>query len=247
MILAVRSQSKGDDAKRSIISGSPSSRLESCTIDVWLVDLTSFSSVQAFTKRVDEELETLDVVVLNAAVSPNDHRVTIDGWEETIQVNFLSTTLLALLLLPKMRQSSSSKWTPRLSIVAARAHATVLEGASWQSAPNMLMELNRKEQFGKLSDRYSVSKLLVIYAAREIAKLASINRECEVVVNYLCPGACRSELARDWQGLLQRVLLYLIQVTICKTTEEGSRTLVYASGLGEESHGLWIHNDRIEQ
>ncbi|KAH6884903.1 hypothetical protein B0T10DRAFT_409597 [Thelonectria olida] len=248
VILGVRSQSKGDEAKRNICSVFAPSRLESCTIDVWPVDLSSFTSVQAFGNRVTQELKTLDIAVLNAAVSKSEHHVTTDGWEETLQVNMLSTTLLALLILPKMRQSSFPGWKPRLSIVAARAHATIPDGAEWQGAPDILKELNQESQFGSPSERYSVSKLLVIYPAREIAKLTTLpDGSCEVVVNYLCPGACRSDLARDWQSLPQRILLSLIQITICKTTEEGARTLVYASGLGEGSHGLWIHNDRIEE
>ncbi|KAJ3531799.1 hypothetical protein NM208_g8719 [Fusarium decemcellulare] len=195
-----------------------------------------------------QELESLDIAVLNAAVSKSEYHATVDDWEETLQVNVLSTALFALSILPKMRQSSRPDWKPRLSIVAARAHMAVPEGAAWQDAANILQELNQESEFGKLSGRYSVSKLLVIYAAREIANLATTpNGECDVVVNYLCPGACESDLARDWQSLPQRILLYLIQKVICKTTEEGSRTLVYASGLGEKSHGLWIHNDRIEE
>lgn len=248
VILGVRSQSKGDEAKRNLSSSFSSDRLKCCAIDVWIVDLASFASVRSFADQVVQKLERLDIAILNAAVAKDKYYATEDGWEEVLQVNVLSTALLALLLLPKMRQSASSSWIPRLSIVTARAHATVPGGASWQSAPNMLEELNQESQFGTISARYSVSKLLVIYAAREIAKLAtSTDGQCEVVVNYLCPGACKSDLARHWQGLPQRALLSLMQATICKTTEEGSRTLVYASVLGEESHGLWIHNNQIEQ
>ncbi|KAF5008157.1 hypothetical protein FDECE_5551 [Fusarium decemcellulare] len=248
VILAARSQSKGDEAKRNICSGFSPERLKSCSIDVWLVDFTSFASVRAISNKVMQELESLDIAVLNAAVSKSEYHATVDGWEETLQVNVLSTALFALSILPKMRQSSRPDWKPRLSIVAARAHMAVPEGAAWQDAPSILQELNQESEFGKLSDRYSVSKLLVIYAAREIAKLATtLNGECDIVVNYLCPGACKSDLARDWQSLPQRVLLFLIHSLICKTTEKGSRTLVYASGLGEKSHGQWIHNDRIEE
>ncbi|KAH7141107.1 hypothetical protein EDB81DRAFT_900756 [Dactylonectria macrodidyma] len=248
VILGVRSKSKGDEAKRNLSSSFSSDRLKTCAIEVWLVDLASFASVRSFADQVAQKLERLDIAVLNAAVSKEKYYATVDGWEEVLQVNVLSTALLALLLLPKMRQSVSPAWKPRLSIVAARAHASVPEGASWQSAPNLLQELNQESQFGTPIARYSVSKLLVVYAAREIADLAtSTDGQCDVVVNYLCPGACKSDLARHLDGLPQRAVLSLVQATICKTTEEGSRTLVYASVLGEESHGLWIHNNQIEE
>ncbi|KAI5461815.1 hypothetical protein BGZ63DRAFT_509386 [Mariannaea sp. PMI_226] len=248
VILGVRSQSEGDEAVRNIRSTFTSDRLESCVIEVWLVDLSSFSSVQEMGKKIMQDLKTLDIAVLNAAVAPNEHHLTTDGWEEALQVNVLSTVLLALLILPKMRQSSLPDWKPRLSIVAARAHASVPEGLAWQKADSSLSYLNQASQFGGPVERYSVSKLLIVYAVRELAKLVTLaDGESEVVVNYLCPGACKSDLSRNWQGLSRRVIFYLIQVTICKTTEEGARTLVYATGLGQESHGLWIHNNRIEE
>jgi NAD(P)-dependent dehydrogenase (short-subunit alcohol dehydrogenase family) len=124
----------------------------------------------------------------------------------------------------------------------------VADGESWQDAPNCLEALNKEENFGKSAERYCVSKLLVIYATRELAKLAlSPEGVPDVVVNYSCPGACKSDLARESDSTGQKIGLALIQATICKTTEEGSRTIVFASGLGVESHGLWYHKDRIAE
>jgi NAD(P)-dependent dehydrogenase (short-subunit alcohol dehydrogenase family) len=257
LILGVRSQSKGEAAKQSILSNfSPTDatstgQTSQVVIDVWLVDLSSFSSVLSFATRVKEEVETLDIVILNAAVAKSEFQLSGDGWEEVLQVNLLSTVFLALLLLPKLRQSSLRRpgWTARLSVVASRAHQNVNDGAAWQDAPNVLDALNQPNTWGASGERYSVSKLLLIYAVREIAKLATTpDGKCAVIVNYSCPGACKSDLARDWnQSLAMRALLYFIRVTICKTAEEGARTIVLASVLEEESHGRWIHNDRFEE
>ncbi|KAL6853173.1 hypothetical protein J3F83DRAFT_764804 [Trichoderma novae-zelandiae] len=248
VILGVRSQSKGEAAKRNITSSFEPEQTKTCTIDVWDIDLASFESVKAFADRAARELSSIDIALLNAAVGKARFGLTQDGWEETLQVNALATTLLALLLLPKMRQSSRPDWKPRLSIVASRGHQRVADGEPWLDAPNSLEALNKEENFGALADRYCVSKLIVIYAAREIAKLAlSPEGEPDVVVNYSCPGACESDLARESTSAGQRIGLALIQATICKTTEEGSRTLVFASGLGPESHGLWYHKNKLAE
>ncbi|KAL7948380.1 hypothetical protein V8C42DRAFT_314249 [Trichoderma barbatum] len=248
VILGVRSQSKGDEAKRNITSSFSTEVIKSCAIDVWLIDLASFASVKAFADRATKELSSIDIALLNAAVDKAQFGLTKDGWEETLQVNSLATALLALQLLPKMRQSSRPDWKPCLSIVASRGHQVVSEGAAWMDAPNCLEALNKEENFGQAPIRYCVSKLLVIYAVREIAKLAlSSNGEPEVVVNYSCPGACKSDLAREADSTGKKVALAVIQATICKTTEEGSRTIVVASGLGVQSHGLWYHKDRIAE
>lgn len=248
VILAVRSQTKGEEAKRNILAGFSATEVSGCTIDVWIIDLASFASVKAFADRATAELPSIDIALLNAAVDKARYGLTVDGWEETLQVNALATALLALLLLPKLRQSSRPDWTPRLSIVASRGHQRVAEGEAWQDAPNCLEALNKEDNFGQSADRYCVSKLLVIYAARELAKLAlSPQGAPDVVVNYSCPGACKSDLARESDSTGQKIGLALVQATICKTTEEGSKTIVFASGLGVESHGLWYHKDRIAE
>lgn len=248
VILGVRSQSRGEAAKQNITSSLKPEQTETCTIDVWIVDLASFESVKAFADRAATELPSVDIALLNAAIDKARFGLTKDGWEETLQVNALATTLLALLFLPKMRQSSRSDWKPCLSIVASRGHQRVPDGEPWQDAPNCLEALNKEENFGGVANRYCVSKLVLIYAVREIAKLAlSPTGEPDVVVNYSCPGACKSDLARESTSAGQRLGLALIQATICKTTEEGSRTLVVASGLGPESHGLWYHKNRIAE
>ncbi|KAL7930045.1 hypothetical protein V8C35DRAFT_313960 [Trichoderma chlorosporum] len=248
VILGVRSQSKGNEAKRNIISSLTSEAINSCVVDVWIIDLASFTSVKAFADRAAKELSSIDIALLNAAVDKTQFGLTKDGWEETLQVNALATALLALLLLPKMRQSSRPDWTPCLSIVASRGHQMVSEGAPWQDAPNCLEALNEKESFGRLGERYCVSKLLLIYSIREIAKLAlSPQDQPDVVVNYSCPGACKSDLGQDSESLGKRIGLAVVHATISKTTEEGSRTIVFASGLGVQSHGLWYHKDRIAE
>jgi retinol dehydrogenase-12 len=54
--------------------------------ELWLVDLSEFSSVRAFADRVVKDLERLDILMLNAAVVPREdgsYTSTKDGWETT--------------------------------------------------------------------------------------------------------------------------------------------------------------------
>ncbi|KAM3467300.1 hypothetical protein NHJ6243_000331 [Beauveria neobassiana] len=69
------------------------------TIESWPLDLASYDSVVAFAKRV-ESLERVDYI-LNAGMCATTFRINEStGHEETIQVNYLSSALLAALLLP---------------------------------------------------------------------------------------------------------------------------------------------------
>lgn len=83
--------------------------------------------------------------------------------------------------------------------------------------------------------RYNVSKLLEVFFVRELAARTTANSKPDVIINYLNPGLCHSELGRDagWG-------LYLMKLAIARTTEYGSRTLVHAAYAGPESHGQYM-------
>ena len=101
VVLAVRSLARGQAAAESIADST--GRRD--TIEVWELDLASYASVKAFAVRAEDELERLDVVVANAAISTTEFRLAEDN-EETVTVNFVSTLLLGLLLLTKLRETS---------------------------------------------------------------------------------------------------------------------------------------------
>ena len=86
LILAVRTLSKGEDAKRVILEGGkkvgPHGDVTGETnIEVWALDLSSFESVRKFAKKCEEELERIDILLENAAVQTGDWSVTNDGCE----------------------------------------------------------------------------------------------------------------------------------------------------------------------
>lgn len=88
------------------------------------MDLSSFESVRQFCDRASK-LERLDVVVENAGIATPNFEV-IEGYESTITINVISTFLMALLLLPKLRADALKyKTIPHLTIVASDAHEQV--------------------------------------------------------------------------------------------------------------------------
>jgi retinol dehydrogenase-12 len=117
VILAVRTIAKGEAAKASIEAST--GRLN--VVQVWELDLTSYASVLAFGKRA-QSLERLDVVIENAGVFLFEFGLS-EGNETTVTVNVISTLLVAMLLLPKMRETRALKSTePVLSFVGSFTH-----------------------------------------------------------------------------------------------------------------------------
>ncbi|SLM34748.1 short-chain dehydrogenase [Lasallia pustulata] len=229
VILAVRSLEKGEAAKKSI----EESTQRTGVVEVWQLDLSSYESVKQFAKRA-EGLSRLDAIVENAGIATHTYRVLEDN-EATITTNVVSTFLLALMILPKLRETASKfNVTPHLVIVSSEVHA--FTSFSEKSSANIFKTLNDKET-ANMRDRYNVSKLLEVFYTRELAARTKANKKSDVIINFVNPGLCHSELAREagWG-------LYILKLLLARTTEYGSRTLVNAVEAGQESHGQYMSN-----
>ena len=119
VILAVRSVARGDAAKASIEASTNITGVA----EVWHCDLASYNSVKEFARRATSELKRIDRVIENAGLA-FDKWTMAEGSETTITVNVLGTFLLAMLLLPKMKETGQLMGTkPTLTILTSDLHA----------------------------------------------------------------------------------------------------------------------------
>ena len=93
--------------------------------------------------------------------------------------------------------------------------------------------------------RYNVSKLLEVFAVRQLAAQLSASSKPKVILSVLNPGFCHSELTREFKGA-KAAILVIAKAAIARTTEEGSRTLVQAALSGKESHGQYLNDCKVE-
>jgi len=238
VILACRTISKGEDAKRRI--DAQTKRPE--TTEVWQLDMSNYESIKAFANRANTHLESLDIACLNAGMMSMSFKRTDAGYEETMQVNVLSTTYLALLLIPKMRASKTASFTPVLEIVGS-SNADIVSKLVSDTEP--FAAYNKPENFSS-AGQYSTSKLFVNYVEQALVPLVA-NKETgkpDVFVTVVCPGACKSELARNataWYFVIFKAIFSLIQ----RSSEEGSRTYISGVDQGEKLHGGFWKDDTI--
>lgn len=241
VILGVRSMSKGALACRQIEEKTQRKGIA----DAWELDMGRYSSIQQFASRASAELQRLDVAILNAGVASKEFTIGHEGWQSTLQVNVLGTALLALLLLPKLKLSKTSTNTSRLVIVTSEAHRWIERTDIPDTAPyggSILQALNaRPADNATFSGLHQLakSKLLAMYVARSVAALATQpSGEIDVVVSTVCPGACKSELARDFQvGFVAAAGVGVYGAIFSKSAEEGARVYVSAAALGPECQG----------
>ncbi|PWN32727.1 NAD(P)-binding protein [Meira miltonrushii] len=244
LILAVRDEDRGKRAKERIQEAIHNTKITS-RIDTWMLDMTDYDSIIAFTRKINNELPRLDAAILNAAVMKKQANSSKYGWEETLQVNTLSTILLGLLLLPKLRATSSvaDTDTPVLQFITSalylRQHFNTNE--QQKEAGGLLQSYNPKNESFSTFAQYGRSKLLMMYAISHLAGL--ISRD-EVIVNFVSPGMVATDLSRELEIPLGYLTKPIFSTLFQRSAEQGSRS--YVSGLlqGPDSHGkFWQHDE----
>ncbi|KAI1085513.1 hypothetical protein F5B20DRAFT_518647 [Whalleya microplaca] len=238
LILAVRSAEKGDAAKASILRETGCS---SDSISVMVVDLSTFSSVQQFCETLNAQVPRLDVVLLNAGLCTPKFSSSPDGYEIALQVNVLSTALMALLLLPKLRETAATSASPpHLCFVNSIGYVDVQ--SDWLSEGETLVQ--RINNPSKFVDRtqYSLVKLAALFVMQGIAERCSGDAN-PIIINAACPRLCKTDLGRNF-SFMSHVLTAPFHALFARTAEEGSRSLVSATTLGPDSVGkLWSNDE----
>lgn len=235
VIIAVRSISKGDAAKREI----EQSTGRQGVLEVWPLDLASYESTIQFAERA-KKLQRLDILLENAGVAKTGWEV-VEKDEMNMTVNVVSTLLLAVLLLPKLRESGSKfNTTPHLTIVTTEVHG--FAKFEERKADNIFEKLSDRAAYDVQDHRYPVSKLVQLFAARELATRSKSAGKADVIINMPNPGLCQSELSREggWSLVIMKFLL-------ARSTEYGSRTLVSAVESGPGTHGQYLSNCQVHE
>lgn len=261
VILGCRDLQKGNAAKQDIertqqpLNGSSSAFAD--VIEIWQVQLQSFDSVKAFCHRAAHTLDRLDIVVENAGLLSQLYN-SAEGYEWQTTVNVISTWLMGLLLLPVLRATKVKYYNtnksgengdiregsevPHLLIVGSNAHFyTKFE------ARNETSIFEAYKGGSDLTNRYANTKLMSLFVAREVAsRMVEDKDRPQVVLNIVEPGYCQSQLMREkalpWYF---EILMTVGLATVARTSEQGSRTYIFAATAGWESHGMYLEDCRL--
>jgi NAD(P)-dependent dehydrogenase (short-subunit alcohol dehydrogenase family) len=238
LVVAVRSIERGNDAASKLQLANPKA-----TIDVWLLDMESYESIQAFVRKCDTELSRIDFTILNAGLSKlNFTKTRSTGHELSIQVNHISTALLAILLLPVLKAKSTRDNTARLTVVnSVTAHAHNFTNCNLR--PLLASYDDPKITPWQPQDRYRASKLLNQLFLVELTEHVSSD---DVIINMVEPGLTKGTgLSRDATGAI-RIAAKLFFGLAGRPTEIGAATYTDALlGHGKETHGCFLMNTEI--
>ncbi|KAH7203217.1 hypothetical protein BKA60DRAFT_467807 [Fusarium oxysporum] len=232
LIIAVRSEEKGSAAAEQLRRTLPSS---SPQIDVWKLDMASYSSIEDFAKRC-ETLPRIDFVFLNAGMGGTTFNLNkATGHEETMQVNFLSTMYLSVILLPVLTSRAPAPKPSRLTIVSSGTamHCELPEA----KADHIISALDLEANFDGMG-HYAKSKLL---GQLFIDRLSQHVDPSDVVINLVDPGLTKGTGLMDKSSGLMKIVMAMGTRVVGHTQEQAASAYVDAAIVkGEESHGSYI-------
>jgi len=142
-------------------------------------DYASLADVRAMAETIKKEHQQIDILINNAGLYPDKRVITEDGFELTLQVNYLSSFLLTHALMPLLEASPEA----RIVNVSSIGHRLV-----WNSIKN--------PKFSPFFWRwvsYCRSKLLVVAWTIELARHLESKK---ITVNSVHPGVIRTKVIR---------------------------------------------------
>ncbi|KAI0179260.1 NAD(P)-binding protein [Hypoxylon sp. FL1284] len=240
LIIAVRDEEKGKAAAAKLTSElGPRQDI----VEVWKLDLSVYDSVVAFAERA-KSLQRLDIVVLNAAMwSPTRPFNPHTGHEEVIQVNYLSTSLLAILLLPIAKAARANQPQPtRITLVSSEVSG--FTPFKERNEVPILPAIDKAENVDSM-DRMFISKLLGQFFFEKLAKLVPTSI---AIIDAASPGSVYdTEMNRDYVktfvgAMSQKMLKYAGN----PASVAASMITDAAVNHGEEIHGKFLSFQIVE-
>ena len=153
-----------------------------------------------------------------------------------IQVNYLSTALIALIILPFLKSSPSNPAPPVLTFVTSSAVYPASFTLGMPKTGSYLKRLSNNKDGLQQGHQYGRSKVLLLYFARELAARTSASGK-RVTITSADPGSAWTPLtAANREQLIPRLIMDLG----ARDPQFGANTLVNGASAPEENHGKII-------
>ncbi|KAF2797225.1 putative short-chain dehydrogenase/reductase family protein [Melanomma pulvis-pyrius CBS 109.77] len=240
LIMAVRSKIKGEAAASKLRSEFPSTKIE-----VSIVNLSDYDSITEFAKRC-RDLEHIDFAILNAALQNSKFEKNDNtGHESVFQTNYLSTTLLVLLLSSIMKEKKHRHGTREPPVLTVVGSDTMYLSKFEASGP-VFPRMDNPAPYAKIK-QYMDSKLLLMMF---VAQLADEISPEDIIINVSNPGlTAGTSLGKDDEkpGFMERYIVPIFIHALGRSTQVGASNYIHALvEEGRESHGSFVSDWAIK-
>ena len=199
------------------------------SVDVVSLDLSSFDSIQEFSKEIKSRYDQIHILINNAGISKADKVSTENGFEMTIGTNYLGHALLNNSLLDLVKRGGEAGDDYSRIILVSSITAINKKAASdlcRVDAGNTSYRINFAGHVPM--EQYSKSKLSQIMYGKHLAKVLRED-ECKTVVVSLHPGIVRTNIWGAFKKPMIRRIVQFSNYLIGKTPWQGAQTTIHLS------------------
>jgi NAD(P)-dependent dehydrogenase (short-subunit alcohol dehydrogenase family) len=237
VILTSRTTSKGEIAVQEIrkyLANEINVSYDQQMVAYKVLDFNDLNAVKANLAQLWGDVEKVDVLLNNAGALYEEHMLTVDGFERTIQSNHLGHFVLTALLYPRMSKDA------RIVNVSSNAHGFVPNGLPFDNL------WKAEKSFGTFPT-YAVSKLANILFTEELQRRLS-KATSPIVAFSVHPGVVSTDIGRDVDGkIIGKLFSWFVKtfsnIGVTKTVSNGSATQVWLSAtpnISEEMKGKYF-------
>jgi len=213
VVMVCRSETRGLPAKQEV------ERVAKGPVDLVCADLSVMGEVKKLGEVLLARYPQIHVLINNAGLHSTTRSVTADGYETTFAVNHLSTFLLTMLLVDRMKASAPA----RIINVSSQGHR--FGGLD-------LNDLNWDKRRYRGLKAYGASKTANLFFTWELAEKL---RGSNVTVNAVHPGEVKTQIGRD-NGPLWKAFNEHVVGRILKDASLSGEALYYHAASPELAH-----------
>ena len=222
VVLAVRNEQKGKQAKESILADN-----SEALVEVMQLDLSDLKSVKEFSEQFMARFENLHILINNAGVMVPPYQLTKDGFELQFGCNHLGHFALTGYLLPMLEKTPNA----RVVTVSSIAH---------RGAKIFFDNLNGAKSYKKMAF-YKQSKLANLLFAKELDQ--RLKQRGITTMSVAChPGISTTNLFKLGNRDAHPWLLKIASVFL-QSAEMGALPTVYAATNENLKGGEYIGPD----
>jgi hypothetical protein len=86
-----------------------------------------------------------------------------------------------------------------------------------------------------------------MFALQEMVRQSPVTRSSNVIINYMTPGFCRTEILKEQSTWLHRIFIGIMYTVFARTAEVGGRALTHSvtPNVGAATHGQFLMDCQV--
>ncbi len=201
-----------------------------------IADLSRMKDTVEAAERISKMVDRLDVLINNAGNHFPNYKITSEGFESTLALNYLSPFVLTHHLIERMEQTASQVGESRIINISSIMH----------KAPINWDDLNCKNNRYKSTFAYYQSKhMLTSFTYLLSNKL----KDTGITVNCIHPGFVKTTIAKSDYPFPMNVIVPIVGLFIGEKPEQAADTPVWLA-LSKEAKsidGEYVHHRKIKK